>query len=41
VTSYNYSAGSAPPTLNHTFMLQIGLRTLATSSGAAGGSGIQ
>jgi LPS-assembly protein len=40
VTSYNYSAGTAPPTLNHTFMLQIGLRTLATSSGA-GGSGIQ
>jgi LPS-assembly protein len=41
VTSYNYSAGSAPPTLNHTFMLQIGLRTIATSSSSAGGSGIQ
>ena len=39
VTSYNYSAGTAPPTLNHTFMLQIGLRTIATSSGSAGGSG--
>jgi LPS-assembly protein len=41
VTSYNYSAGTAPPTLNHTFMLQIGLRTLATSTSSAGGSGIQ
>lgn len=37
LTSYNYSAGSAPPTLNHTFMLQIGLRTIATSSGSGGG----
>ena len=42
VTSYNYSAGIAPPTLNHTFMLQIGLRTIATSATAAAGStGIQ
>jgi LPS-assembly protein len=41
VTSYNYSAGSAPPTLNHTFMLQIGLRTIANSTGAAGPSGFQ
>ncbi|HKU06801.1 MAG TPA: LPS-assembly protein LptD [Bradyrhizobium sp.] len=40
VTSYNYSAGSAPPTLNHTFMLQIGLRTIANSSGA-GMAGVQ
>jgi LPS-assembly protein len=37
VTSYNYSAGSAPPTLNHTFMLQIGLRTIANSSGTGAG----
>jgi LPS-assembly protein len=41
VTSYNYSAGSTPPTLNHTFMLQIGLRTIANSTSAAGASGIQ
>ena len=41
VTSYNYSAGIAPPTLNHTFMLQIGLRTIATSTGSASPTGIQ
>jgi LPS-assembly protein len=38
VTSYNYSTGSAPPTLNHAFMLQIGLRTIANSSGSASGT---
>jgi LPS-assembly protein len=36
VTSYAYSAGSAPPVLNHAIMLQIGLRTLGST--AAGGS---
>jgi LPS-assembly protein len=42
VTSYNYSAGNAPPTLNHTFMFQFGLRTIAnSSSGGAGASGIR
>lgn len=41
VTSYSYSAGSAPPVQNHTIMLQIGLRTIATSTGAAAASGIQ
>jgi LPS-assembly protein len=41
VTSYNYSPGSTQPTLNHTFMLQIGLRTIANSTGAAGPAGIQ
>src|SRR5256885_10641735 len=42
VTSYNYSAGAAPPTLNHAFMLQIGLRPIANSTGTAGGtSGLQ
>ena len=41
LTSYNYSVGSAPPTLNHTFMLQIGLRTIANSSGGAGTAGVQ
>jgi LPS-assembly protein len=35
VTSYNYAAGTAPPVLSHAFMLQIGLRTLASSSAAA------
>ena len=30
VTSYTYSAGTTPPVLSHAFMLQIGLRTLAT-----------
>ena len=32
VTSYNYSAGTTPPTLSHAFMLQIGLRTIANST---------
>jgi LPS-assembly protein len=41
VTSYTYQAGTTPPVLNHAFMLQIGLRTLANSSSSAGGSGIQ
>ena len=35
VTSYQYSAGTTPPVLSHAFMLQIGLRTLATASTAA------
>ena len=41
VTSYAYSAGSAPPVLNHAVMLQIGLRTLGSTAAAGGGSGIQ
>jgi LPS-assembly protein len=41
VTSYSYSAGTTPPVLGHAFMLQIGLRTLATQSSSAGSSGIQ
>jgi LPS-assembly protein len=41
VTSYSYSAGSTPPVLSHAFMLQIGLRTIATSSSTAGSAGIQ
>jgi len=40
VTSYSYSAGTTPPVLSHAFMLQIGLRTIATSSTAAGPSGL-
>jgi LPS-assembly protein len=41
VTAYSYSAGNAPPVQNHTFMLQIGLRTIATSTGSASAAGIQ
>ncbi|MGA7805189.1 LPS-assembly protein LptD [Bradyrhizobium sp.] len=31
VTSYSYATSTLPPTLSHAYMLQIGLRTLATS----------
>lgn len=42
VTSYNYSPGNlTPPVLSHSFMLQIGLRTLANTSSSAGGGVIQ
>jgi LPS-assembly protein len=42
VTAYSYSAGTTPPVLSHAFMLQIGLRTLAsTSTTASGASGLQ
>jgi LPS-assembly protein len=42
VTSYTYTAGTTPPVLNHAFMLQIGLRTLATTAASASGAtGIQ
>jgi LPS-assembly protein len=42
VTSYNYSPGNlTPPVLNHTFMLQIGLRTLATTSSSSGSGVVQ
>jgi LPS-assembly protein len=39
VTSYNYSAGSAPPVLSHAFMFQLGLRTLGTTAASGSGSG--
>jgi LPS-assembly protein len=32
VTSYNYSVGGAPPVLNQTYLLQIGLRTIGSAS---------
>jgi LPS-assembly protein len=32
VTSFNYATPTTPPVLNHAFMLQIGLRTLASTS---------
>jgi LPS-assembly protein len=41
VTSYSYAAGTLPPVLSHAFMLQIGLRTIAQSSAASGGAGLQ
>ena len=41
VTSYTYTAGTTPPVLSHAFMLQIGLRTIATSSTATSAAGIQ
>jgi LPS-assembly protein len=41
VTSYTYSAGTTPPVLSHAFMLQIGLRTIATSSTSSGPAGLQ
>ena len=41
VTSYSYSAGTTPPVLNHAFMFQIGLRTLATSTGSSSSAGYQ
>jgi LPS-assembly protein len=39
VTSYAYSVGTAPPVLSHAFMLQIGLRTLASSSASGSPTG--
>ncbi len=39
VTSYSYSAGTAPPVLGHAYMLQLGLRTIANTSSSATGVG--
>jgi LPS-assembly protein len=41
VTSYNYSTATTPPVLSHAFMLQIGLRTLATTAASGGAGAIQ
>ena len=41
VTSYQYSAGSAPPVLNHAFTFQIGLRTLGSTASTSSSAGIQ
>jgi LPS-assembly protein len=41
VTAYSYGAGSTPPVLNHTIMLQIGLRTLGSTAAAGGPTGVQ
>jgi len=32
VTSYQYATATSPPILNHTFLLQLGLRTLANTT---------
>jgi LPS-assembly protein len=32
ITSYNYATPSTPPVLSHAYMLQIGLRTLASTT---------
>jgi LPS-assembly protein len=41
VTSYSYTQNlSTPPVLNNTVMLQLGLRTLGSSTGGGGSSGI-
>jgi len=37
VTSYNYAVGNAPPVLSHSYMLQLGLRTLVDSSSTNSG----
>jgi LPS-assembly protein len=39
LTTYSYTAGTAPPVLSHGFMIQIGLRTIANSSTSATGAG--
>jgi LPS-assembly protein len=41
VTSYTYATATVPSQLSHAFMLQLGLRTLASTSGSATGAGIQ
>src|ERR1700682_1042754 len=38
ITPSSYSAGTPPPVLSHAFMLQIGLRTLATTAASASGA---
>jgi LPS-assembly protein len=40
VTSYTYAAGSTPPVLNHSFMLQLGLRTLGSTAAGASAAGV-
>jgi LPS-assembly protein len=41
VTAYTYSTPTTPPVLSHAFMVQIGLRTLATTSSTSAGAGLQ
>ena len=39
VTSYSYATTTSPPILSHAFMLQLGLRTIASTTSTATGSG--
>jgi len=41
VTSYSYATPTTPPVLGHAYMVQIGLRTIANTTTAAGAQGIQ
>jgi LPS-assembly protein len=41
VTSFNYATPTTTPVLGHAYMLQIGLRTLANTSGGTGLQGMQ
>ena len=41
VTSYSYATTTSAPVLGHAYMLQIGLRTLASTAGGGGGTGFQ
>jgi LPS-assembly protein len=41
VTSYTYSVNGTPPVLGHTYMLSVGLRTLATTASSGGAGGLQ
>jgi LPS-assembly protein len=41
VTSYSYATTASPPILGHAYMLQIGLRTLATTAGTSNVAGVQ
>jgi LPS-assembly protein len=41
VTSYSYATTASPPILGHAYMLQIGLRTLATTAGTSSVAGVQ
>jgi LPS-assembly protein len=41
VTSFSYATTTSPPILGHAFMLQIGLRTIATSGATSSAAGVQ
>jgi LPS-assembly protein len=41
LTSYTYAAGSTPPVLNQSVMVQFGLRTLGSTAAAGGATGVQ
>ena len=41
VTSTSYATTTTPPVVSHAFMLQLGLRTIASTSSTGGAGGIQ